>query len=539
MPYPNDASPFVRSRTLPTEVLARIFSHPDLVQPRKQMSLQTSQPPWTLTYVCRRWRLIALNLPEIWSYIDVRGYGHFHASVRALSSNDERVLHLHGLLRTLVARSQDHPLTIRLGCTGWFDMTSLETHMHYSEELPMIFVNDFLQAQFLSRLLMHHARWEDVLINGFPGCGLLFCSHLGSPGISTVKFPALKKLEVRPQSGSAHDRLDELKHMLARFQSNDITPNLQNVTLRLIFAAREDPQSLLNFAWRKVATLQLHDVADDKQLLELFGSSQGPRSSLESLHVSFVDFNRSRRPYGGFRLDERVLLGTLTSLSIIVVDDDHRLLLHSLQLPSLQHLSFRCKGINKDGSDAVSALELTVRGSPHLTSLQLHFSMQSFPSTWTSYERLLYSLNHLTSFDCGYISAETLVRLGAVLMKQTSEGNHAPLVLPRLASLQFYYEDCTAARKYIAKSRAGGIMEDAYHPGGLLLEIAEYRSGFGVGAGVGAGGESGFCLREIRVGLCMSGDPCMGAVGHLARYDALERRGFDLRKVEYSHKSCW
>ncbi|KAF8992391.1 hypothetical protein BDZ89DRAFT_1030747 [Hymenopellis radicata] len=59
-------------RSIPNEVLAEIFMHsiPSWETGGVVVdSLNPNTPPWTLTHVCRRWRELAISLPQIWAYI--------------------------------------------------------------------------------------------------------------------------------------------------------------------------------------------------------------------------------------------------------------------------------------------------------------------------------------------------------------------------------------------------------------------------------------------------------------------------------------
>lgn len=159
-------------------------------RPRKHMSSETSQTPWTLTYVCRRWRKIALDLPAIWSHIDLLGYGEYYEEDTEALENTRRAVdpHLHFLylkemqltrprhpthlypllLSTVIDRSGGSPLTILLGCPA--------SLIDESKWQPMVeptsnFTGVGLQVQFLRQLLVHHMRWKSAMLVGFTSCG--------------------------------------------------------------------------------------------------------------------------------------------------------------------------------------------------------------------------------------------------------------------------------------------------------------------------------------------------------------------------------
>ncbi|TFK63591.1 hypothetical protein BDN72DRAFT_729242, partial [Pluteus cervinus] len=53
---------------LPTELLSDVFLH--LVTPNSSFERENgTTEPYTITWVCRRWRHIALALPRLWAKI--------------------------------------------------------------------------------------------------------------------------------------------------------------------------------------------------------------------------------------------------------------------------------------------------------------------------------------------------------------------------------------------------------------------------------------------------------------------------------------
>lgn len=133
------------------------------------MSLETCRAPWTLTYVYCRWKMVALGLPKVWSYIDLLDYG-CHPMDREKWADPERLhytIAIHNyifLLGVLLGRSADRPLIFCLGCSPSLDFA-------LDEPTDEGFVNEKLQSAFLRQLLGHCGRWQDVTIVGFPGCG--------------------------------------------------------------------------------------------------------------------------------------------------------------------------------------------------------------------------------------------------------------------------------------------------------------------------------------------------------------------------------
>ncbi|KAF9009825.1 hypothetical protein BDZ89DRAFT_923584, partial [Hymenopellis radicata] len=55
-------------RSIPNELLAKIFSH-CIMKSYKSKDLDALDPraaPWLLSGVCRHWRNLAINLPQLW-----------------------------------------------------------------------------------------------------------------------------------------------------------------------------------------------------------------------------------------------------------------------------------------------------------------------------------------------------------------------------------------------------------------------------------------------------------------------------------------
>ncbi|KAF9034208.1 hypothetical protein BDZ89DRAFT_925755, partial [Hymenopellis radicata] len=55
-------------RSIPDEVLAEIFDHcmVKVYKPKSPDALDPGGAPWLLTRVCRRWRALVVNLPQLW-----------------------------------------------------------------------------------------------------------------------------------------------------------------------------------------------------------------------------------------------------------------------------------------------------------------------------------------------------------------------------------------------------------------------------------------------------------------------------------------
>ncbi|KIY70716.1 hypothetical protein CYLTODRAFT_172094 [Cylindrobasidium torrendii FP15055 ss-10] len=89
---------------LPDDVLYTIFmlccdSPKDILDDCSSLfSLDTSRAPWTLSYVCQRWRSVVLNIPQVWAAIYLRFY-------RTTGAR---------LLKLQISRARHCPLILRL-----------------------------------------------------------------------------------------------------------------------------------------------------------------------------------------------------------------------------------------------------------------------------------------------------------------------------------------------------------------------------------------------------------------------------------------
>lgn len=99
-------------RYIPDDVLGLIFAFAtpwcfadgmaeDSFPPK--CSTDPTNPPWTLSYVCRNWRALALSLPQLWSTC-------------RLYLPDDHETELVKMIETIYQRSEPHSLRLFLGC---------------------------------------------------------------------------------------------------------------------------------------------------------------------------------------------------------------------------------------------------------------------------------------------------------------------------------------------------------------------------------------------------------------------------------------
>ncbi|KAK0221279.1 hypothetical protein IW262DRAFT_889640 [Armillaria fumosa] len=96
----------------PSDIMSLSFGYFD--------SLDTREPPWTISHVCRAWRSSVLGSPELWSstslvVIDRRSpVRSTRDEIPSSQSNSHRTF----LFGTRLRRSQNHPLTVSLWSAG-------------------------------------------------------------------------------------------------------------------------------------------------------------------------------------------------------------------------------------------------------------------------------------------------------------------------------------------------------------------------------------------------------------------------------------
>ena len=500
--------------SLPTEILANIFSEPTLVQLQggSRMSLETSQPPWILTYVCRRWKTIALGLHEIWSHIDLLGYGCIHDPNDPDCEDDQDPYPTHNypfLLSIFLSRSADKPLTIRLGCAEW-------SVFEHSEPTERYFNND-LQREFLRYLLGHYMRWQDVTIVGFPGCADILQGWRKMAG-EQLGFSSLRKLDFYPQNQFLSNRqiLTELNHALETMLAFG---RPQQLTLRHMDATVPAVGTLAHIlSTTSITSLQLHHLNNYRQIIPILRALP----ELQDLKVSFEGcWHRSNPMQEEQAVSLAVVqLHSLTSLSLSFPRDAYSPWLRQIRIPNLLHLALEVGTYSHDGNwdELNSDLSLVIEQSGcRLTNLQLQGSAYTLFDATPCFSTLPY----LQTFDCGFVVRPKLEQLAALLTSHSSGADAASLPFPLLSQLTFdrdYYDYSLATKKAREDSKCETIS--------LVLKIAEYRTGISTGKKQKRGSS---VLKEIRVG-CIHPDS-LRSLDFAERVRRLKERGCTIRLV--------
>ncbi|KIY64856.1 hypothetical protein CYLTODRAFT_467192 [Cylindrobasidium torrendii FP15055 ss-10] len=176
-------------RVIPDDILREIFAFcvpwcfetpSELVPLPLESSTDASEPPWTLSQVCRNWRAVALSCPHLWSAVQIE------------------------YSATLLDQCNRHP-------TSWADRLALISS--WSAPLP-------LRVHILSYQYIHYLehswdtsgldkeRWQTLYMQG--------TSHLISSTIAEQPFPLLTDLSLDYQSAfweSFHCQLPALRRL--------------------------------------------------------------------------------------------------------------------------------------------------------------------------------------------------------------------------------------------------------------------------------------------------------------------------------------
>ncbi|KAL0578519.1 hypothetical protein V5O48_003462 [Marasmius crinis-equi] len=293
-------------RRFPTEILAHIFMLcvDEEVKPPYR-SLWPGQPPWVLSQVCRKWRMIALSLPQLWSTIGVDWI---------TSSDEERDSDLPKVERLLslsLQRARDKPLSI-----SWSQTRSHNKLIHM--------------------LLTRSYQWQDVKLT----CSVEGLEEL-SPHVGM--FPNLTSLHLHTDVDNWVD-VDSEDQMFFIFQD---APSLRRFTLS------GDPMAwwlLPKFVpWEQILHFTITDVAalddHDDDLLEFL-------LLMENVRVCSIELHDWILPTNDFQLSH---LHTLTIEPRAGAESAS--FLNRLTLPALKALHIKDDFCATDAEEVLSLVD--------------------------------------------------------------------------------------------------------------------------------------------------------------------------------------
>ncbi|KAG2132905.1 uncharacterized protein EDB93DRAFT_1340017 [Suillus bovinus] len=254
---------------LPAEILSQIFKH-CLPETNLLLSPSTLKAPLLLTGICRRWREVAVGMPELWCrlYVEVDDR-HWEQAAFCYDS--------------WLKRSRGRPLSLALG-------------RHQSTRLRS-FLQPYTSQITSLRIFAHSFRgeWPEISVTDFSALqelAILGMTNANSPTFaqSVLRLPStmrsLKFVDMRPFFDIDH--LSSLSPVWAHLTDVQIAvchanavlhllrlcPNLSSLTLRVAFE-QKDP--LTSFTHTKLQYLRiLHDALLTRHLSELFNALSLP-----------------------------------------------------------------------------------------------------------------------------------------------------------------------------------------------------------------------------------------------------------------------
>ena len=306
-------------KTLPDEILAEIFAFAAssegavCVPPLRRYR---GMCPWTLTHVCSRWRIVALNEPRLWTCVqlsDVRtGFG----SNPKLMPAAEEVIRRGGHL--LLHLSVFERISAKLF------LSIITPHLNRIKTLRLDVSPSFI-THFLS-LSPELCVLEEININ---------TPHIGLPPTSC--------------------RIFERARSLCRFTLG--CPS------HLVCALHFPPYFC--FPWNQLTSLVFEQVSFDRST---FHEVLAQCSRLVTLvaRITVIDLNAE-----DFDANDTILLPSLESLELHLRSKGQRAL-HPLIVPALSVLSLETQNLGADDLNLSSVADMLRRSSSPLVDLQLN-----------------------------------------------------------------------------------------------------------------------------------------------------------------------
>lgn len=386
------ASLLSRIRSLPTELLAHIFSFCagkwNYVPPTK-----VHEVPWNLSQVCRTWRQTALSMGSLWAHISITPRSHFHP-LRRLP-----------VLKRSIQHSAGHPLSVQFvgpfdveGKAG-VDMLSLvvdNCHRLAAFEIPVY------QTELFPILNRAHG-----CLNSLWSCSL-DCSYLSWPGNTLNAFevaPHLTKLHLRspPEVGSTPTLFTLLPMPWGQLRE-----------LSLTRAAFSDLRVYLGMT-PSLERLTLTSCYDDSDMFDMFEAhtvGQSTRPPLIHTNLRELDIAERGKTFLNISFP---CLESYSSFGSGFVS------LCNFLLPSqsaLRHLHLELYGLEKDDYKENAFHPILSEVAPFLESLSLRFD----PEAAGIFEQVL----HILTVNEEHNVQVTLPRLESLVLDFWSVGETWP-----------------------------------------------------------------------------------------------------------------
>ncbi|PPQ65612.1 hypothetical protein CVT24_011822 [Panaeolus cyanescens] len=309
-------------RRLPDDVFGEIFQH--FAQIHGKDARSASFAPLVLSAVCRKWRIIASSIPQVWKVLNIHCIRYDHEGGYNLGP-----LTTEGVM-TWLSRSTDHPFSLRI---------SYERHSH-----PYLYAPDFTSIdefrngfKTLARLLAQHVhRWMSLsfLVPNLLVEDLIREVILQSNEKETAHaFSVLRKFQMHCTEFGSLDNVDQAYMPILS------APTLRNLALYGL------ESHLANVGWETLTRLSLHmcihrhtvlNILRHCKVLEacavhiVYIPAELPPPNIGSLYESHLTVDDPRE----------VTLPNLTTLCIQGEIDDEANICGRLRAPALQHFLF-------------------------------------------------------------------------------------------------------------------------------------------------------------------------------------------------------
>ncbi|KAK1225309.1 hypothetical protein PQX77_011727 [Marasmius sp. AFHP31] len=423
-PTRNSISPFTK---LPPEIWTLIF----IELCRSEFSLRIFQGEGgdgtrivananSLSSVCRQWREIAIDCPNVWSYISL--------DIHSIRVN------IQGLLSFYLEHSRDHPLTVQIKRTR--PSTGRQNNVYVFNALVQLLITnnqqiEELDVQYTSQFLGLYT----------PSSHLGLCATYSSGG--EKDFPCLRRLRARWDSRFTWD--DTPPSLFLRYMGVASALTEAHVS-DLQLASFTDTAFTLSLPYRQLTALVIDSVKDVRPLLRVLPECK-QLATLDILDLSGMPATNIPSPSFRIPVLRKFELAT-SSLGQFIAS-----LLDPISVPSLHdlNLSFRTDHSTYPGRFQwpwSSILGMLQRSACPLQALTLNVDTALFPvdpSMFTDISRACPSITRLR-LSIGGLEENILEEAARILTDLTvgvsaeSEPKANSTVVPRMTSFELQLE---------------------------------------------------------------------------------------------------
>ncbi|CAK5270694.1 unnamed protein product [Mycena citricolor] len=385
--YAENAPAVSAVRRMPYEVLCEIFrgTLPSVAELHEERKIRTTQFPWVLTQVSRRWRTTAVSLPSLWSRVIVN----FSDEDKHISSN----AYPQPLLATQLGRAR-----------------SLSVHFASSGSRK-----SGTQAHLFKFLAGTSCRWTELEL-------VISCTILRSLQLLQSNLPALKRLRISWDDSWENDYDSASSHVWWRqtreLKCFEAAPSLRHLMMRKT-STRQWP---IRLPFHLLTTCQI-------RVNDLFqGCLALLTQATHLIRVRIEIHTEQESQIINFRRDRAALI-RLPSLTHCYVS--HFEILGYFILPALEDLVVECEE-NEDIDNFVQTATALVTRSTcvHLRAL----SLKSLPLAAIQLSEQIPSITELRTFHSIRAGSQLTRKLMPSLVVYGSQ----PIVAPQLQSILIY-----------------------------------------------------------------------------------------------------